>query len=280
MLLTAIALIAFAGNSLLNRAALADGGIDAGSFTVLRLVSGAMTLALLMLFQRQQGLWPPLFLPTRSDAAGGMALLVYAACFSFAYIGLEAGTGALLLFTSVQLTMQVIAALRGNRPRPIQLVGLMLAIAGLFWLLGPGASPPPLGAALLMVISGAAWGVYSSLGLTGGNPARATARNFLFAAPLSFFVLLVLPIEITVHGAALAVAAGAITSALGYVIWYAALPGLSAATAGVAQLLVPSIAALGGMLFLDEAVSSRLLLATALIMLGIALTMWKGKATS
>jgi drug/metabolite transporter (DMT)-like permease len=179
----------------------------------------------------------------------------------------------------VQLTMQVIAIFRGNRHRPIQLIGLALAIGGLFWLLGPGAEPPPLGAALLMAVSGAAWGVYSSLGLTGGDPARATARNFLFAAPLSLTALLFLPIQISAYGVGLAVMAGAITSALGYVIWYMALPGLSATTAGVAQLLVPSIAAIGGMIFLSETVSSRLLFATALIILGIVLTIWKGKKT-
>lgn len=266
-------LLAFAGNSLLNRAALADGAIDAGSFTVVRLVAGAATLALLMFAKGETRFWP-----RPSDAAGGVSLFVYAACFSFAYLGLQAGTGALLLFTAVQLTMQVIAFVKGNRPGTLQLTGLALAIAGLFWLLGPGAERPPPCAALLMVASGIAWGVYSSLGLAGGPPALATARNFIFAAPLSLLLLFFLPMEISLYGALLAILAGAVTSALGYVIWYAALPGLSATTAGVTQLLVPSLAAAGGVLFLGEDFSSRLLTATTLIVLGIALTLFKNKS--
>ncbi len=154
---------------------------------------------------------------------------------------------------------------------------LMLALAGLYWLLGPGAVPPPLSAAVLMVASGAAWGVYSSLGLTGTAPALYTARNFLFAAPLSLILLLFLPTTLSHYGIGLAVVAGAITSALGYVIWYKALPGLSATSAGVAHLLVPPIASIRGMVFLDETISSRLITATMLILTGIALTLWKGK---
>ncbi|MFM9851877.1 MAG: DMT family transporter [Sphingomonadaceae bacterium] len=270
--LIGLALLAFAGNSLLNRVALASGAIDPGSFTVIRLVSGAIMLALVMRIQREPDFWPRL-----SDARGGVSLFIYAGCFSFAYTDLQAGTGALLLFTSVQLAMQVIAFIRGNRPSGFQIAGLVLALAGLYWLLGPGASPPPLGAAVLMVTSGSAWGVYSSLGLTGSAPALATARNFLFAAPLSLILLLFLPTTLSHYGIGLAVGAGAITSALGYVIWYKALPGLSATSAGVAQLLVPPIASMGGMVFLDEVISSRLIAATGLILIGIALTFWKGK---
>jgi drug/metabolite transporter (DMT)-like permease len=272
--LTGLALLAFAGNSLLNRAALASGAIDAGSFTVIRLVSGALFLLGLMLAQRQRQ-----FLPSLGTAAGGIALFIYAACFSFSYSGLNAGTGALLLFTAVQLTMQAIAMAKGNRPGGFQLLGIVLAIAGLFWLLGPGVAPPPIGAALLMVAAGAAWGVYSSLGLSGNSPVRSTARNFILAAPLSLISLLIMPIKMSLYGAVLGVGAGAITSALGYVIWYIALPQLSTTTAGVAQLLVPPIAAIGGLLFLGEVLSSRLLAATALIVAGIALSLVKGTRT-
>lgn len=268
-------MLAFAGNSLLNRAALADKAIDAGSFTVIRLAAGAAMLVLLMLLRGQAG-----FMPRLRDAPGGIALCLYAACFSFAYIGLAAASGALLLFAAVQLTMQAMAIARGRVPGLWQMLGLGLAVAGLAWLLGPGADPPPLGAALLMIASGAAWGVYSSLGLSGGNPALATSRNFLFAAPLALLALLFVPVQISAYGAILAVAAGAITSALGYVIWYAVLPQFSATTAGVLQLLVPSIAAIGGVVLLGENLSSRFFSATALIMLGILLTLRKPKQGS
>lgn len=275
LLLAAAALIAFAGNSLLNRAALADGTMDASAFTIIRLVAGAIML--LALLARRRGGGAAIFEPRQWR--GGMALFAYAALFSFAYLDMEAGTGALILFATVQLTMQAIAMLRGERPGGLQWIGLALALAGLVWLLGPGASPPPVWATIMMIGSGAAWGIYSVMGFSGAPPVDATRQNFIWGALLS---LLLLPFvswnAVTTDGIMLAVMAGALTSALGYVIWYAALPGLGAATAAVGQLMVPSIAAMGGVLLLNELLTMRLILASLLILGGIALTLRRAKA--
>ncbi len=267
-LLTTLAMLAFAGNSLFCRLALRDTEIDAASFTAIRLASGALVLAALLMLRGKRptagGSWPM-----------AAMLFAYAVCFSFAYRDLTAATGALLLFGAVQFTMTGYGLWTGERIRGLKLVGLLLALAGLVWLLLPGlAAPPPLAAAL-MLGAGAAWGVYSLLGKGAGDPTAATGGNFLRSLP--FAAVLALTATTTAGavdptGALYAVLSGALTSGLGYVLWYAALPRLRATSAATVQLSVPAIAALGGAVLLAEPVTVRLLVASVAVLGGIALT--------
>lgn len=269
-LLIVFAMLAFAGNSLLCRVALRDTAIDAATFTSIRLASGALLLAILL---RTRG--------KRPTAAGSwpMAamLFAYAVCFSFAYRDLTAATGALLLFGAVQLTMTAYGLVSGERLRGLRLVGVVVAIAGLVWLLLPGLSAPPYFAAALMLAAGVAWGVYSLLGRSAGEPIAATGGNFIRALPFAALVSLAVAGQASPDPTGLfyAVVSGAVTSGLGYVLWYAALPTLTATSAATIQLCVPAIAALGGAVLLAEPITARLLLASAAILGGIALTIRK-----
>jgi drug/metabolite transporter (DMT)-like permease len=265
---TAAAMVAFAANSVLCRLALGHATIDAASFTTVRLVSGALTLlALASTLHRgreiaPRGGWP---------AAG--ALFGYAIAFSFAYLSLSAGTGALILFGAVQLTM-ILAALRaGERPGALQWLGFACAVVGLVYLVAPGVTAPsPLGA-LLMAFAGACWGVYSLLGRGSANPMLDTTANFLRAAPLAVVASAIAfaHMHVSSTGLLLATASGAVSSGLGYVIWYAALRGLTATRAAIVQLVVPLLAALGGVIFLGEEFTARLAIAGVLILGGVAL---------
>lgn len=268
LLLTALAMLAFAGNSLLCRMALRDTAIDAASFTAVRLFAGALTLWLVV--KLRSG---------RSPAAGAgnwlsaLALFVYAAGFSFAYLSLTAATGALLLFGAVQASMIAYGLWAGERMQHLQVAGLLLALAGLLALLLPGLSAPPLGGSLMMIAAGAAWGIYSLRGKGAGDPTRVTAGNFLRAAPLALGLALIFwpQLKLDATGLAYAVASGALASALGYVIWYTALPALKATQASTVQLSVPVLAALGGVLLLEEPLTLRLVLSSVAILGGIAL---------
>jgi drug/metabolite transporter (DMT)-like permease len=268
LLLTALAMFAFAGNSLLCRLALRETEIDAASFTSLRLFSGALTLWLLLRLR-----------PAKSAAAGrwfaAVALLVYAAAFSFAYLSLDAGVGALLLFGAVQLSMIAWGLSRGERFGRKASAGLLLAAGGLLALLLPGASAPPLGGALLMLLAGAAWGVYSLLGRGVADPLAATAGNFLRATPLALLISAVLLGQASwdLPGLSYAVLSGALTSGIGYAIWYTALRGLQSFQAATVQLSVPILATLAGSLLLDEALTLRLALSAAAVLGGIALVL-------
>ena len=259
---------AFAGNSLLCRLALKHTSIDATSFTTIRLISGALVLWLVT--RRYRGL----------QAGGGnwlsaLALFFYAAGFSFAYVTLPAASGALLLFGAVQATMIGYGIWSGERLRRLQLVGLALALSGLLGLLLPGLSAPPLYGSVLMLGAGLAWGIYSLRGKGAGDPTRVTAGNFLRAAPvaiaLSLFMFSFKGASLDAAGFWYAVSSGALTSGIGYAIWYAALPALKATNAATVQLSVPVIAALGGIAFLGEPITLRLGLASAAILGGIAL---------
>ncbi len=277
--LAAIAMIAFAGNSILCRVALETGDIDAVSFTTLRLVSGAIMLSLLVLAKLPAGggdaAKPGLRnLFGRKGWGTAIALFVYAAGFSYAYIALGAGMGALILFAAVQITMIGAGVWQGERLGRTDWLGIFLASGGLVYLLLPGVHGPPLTAALLMAVAGIAWGVYSLMGRGVSNPTLNTAVNFLRAVPftLALSILSFADLGLNFRGALLAVASGALTSGLGYVIWYAALRNLTAVQASVLQLTVPPLAALGGVLLLGEQLGMRLVLSSLLILGGVALT--------
>jgi drug/metabolite transporter (DMT)-like permease len=264
--LTSLAMIAFAGNSLLCRVALKQTSIDATSFTAIRLISGALMLWVLV--QMRHG--------TRTGRGNWMsacALFVYAAGFSFAYVSLPAATGALLLFGAVQVTMIGYGVWTGERLLRLQLAGIVLAFGGLIGLLLPGLSAPPLYGSILMLCAGGAWGVYSLRGKGAGDPTNVTAGNFLRAAPISLTLCVVMfsGLSLDYAGFWYAVSSGALASGIGYVIWYTALPALKATNAATVQLSVPVIAALGGIVFLGETITLRLALASVAILGGIAL---------
>jgi drug/metabolite transporter (DMT)-like permease len=266
--LTLAAMVAFAANSLLCRAALDGGFVDATSFTSLRLIGGAIALV------------PLARLRGASGAGGGSwlsatALFAYALVFSLAYLSIPAGAGALLLMGGVQITMLGGGLLAGERPRPREWLGLGLSLAGLVALTRPGlAQPDPLGAAL-MIAAGAAWGLYSLRGRGAGDPLSVNAVNFARSVPLALLgsaigLALASP-HLTPVGVSLALVSGTVTSGLGYAVWYAALRGLSATQGGIVQLSVPPLTAAGGVLLLGEPLTARLVLAGAMILGGIAL---------
>lgn len=264
--LTALAMIAFAGNSLLCRLALQQTAIDPASFTTVRIVAGALTLWLIVRLRSSNhsaaGSWP-----------SALALFTYAAAFSYAYVSLPAATGALLLFGAVQASMIGYGLWAGERLRLRQTTGLALALGGLVGLLLPGLSAPPLSGALLMLGAGVAWGAYSLRGKGAGDATGVTAGNFLRAVPMALLLgLAALPwSSLDVAGFCYAVASGALASGVGYAVWYMALRGLKATSAATVQLSVPVITALGGIVFLGETISWRLLIASAAILGGIAL---------
>jgi len=272
-LLTTLAMLAFAGNSVLCRLALRDTAIDPASFTSLRLISGAAVLWLLLRSRSQRG-------EAGGSWGSAIALFVYAAAFSWAYIQLDAASGALLLFAAVQVSMLGIGLLRGERLSAAQTAGFALALVGLAALLAPGASAPPVLPAISMLSAGVAWGLYSLRGRGAADPLAATAGNFARAVPLTLILsLITLPwLMVDLGGALYALASGALTSGLGYAIWYAALPGLRASAAASVQLSVPVITAVGGLLLLNETPSMLLVLSSLAILGGIALVIAGPKA--
>ena len=275
-------MMAFASNSLLCRAALKQTHIDAATFTFVRIFSGAVALWLILqirtrlrvertaspLVERlsgsslRNGNWPSAF-----------ALFTYAAAFSFAYVNLSAGTGALLLFGAVQATMILWGLHKGERLDAIQITGLVVAVTGLVILVFPGLSAPPLTGSILMLGAGVAWGVYSLRGKGVQNPASVTTGNFVRAVPFSVVVgIFFLPwAHVDLAGVGYAIISGVIASGLGYVIWYSALPGLKAASAATVQLSVPVLVATGGILLLSESITLRYVLASLAVLGGIAL---------
>ncbi|MEL6257450.1 MAG: DMT family transporter [Pseudomonadota bacterium] len=264
--LTALAMVAFAANSVLARLALIGGEIGPWSFTLIRVASGAACLFALA----GRRAWPA------GSWTSSAALLAYAGFFSFAYLALDSGMGALILFAVVQITMLGWGLARGETLTPVQSLGAVSAFGGLVWLVSPGAGAPVPVAAAAMAVAGAAWGVYSLRGRGGGDPIAATAGNFvraaLIAVPLSLAILPAAPEPApNPFGIGLALTSGVLTSGAGYAIWYKALKHLSAIRAGLAQLTVPAIAALGGVVFLGEAFTLRFGGASLLILGGVAL---------
>ena len=271
--LTLLALVAFASNSLLTRLALGTHEIDAASFTAIRLVAGAVMLIALVVAQDRS--WSAM---KGTGVAGPLALFAYAAPFSFAYLRIGAAVGALVLFGVVQLTMIGYGIARGERPSAMIWLGLVLAAAGLALLTVPSVTrPDPLGV-LLMTIAGVAWAVYTLVGRGTANPIAANARSFFWSAPLALVLVLFVigshpDAPPSARGIVLALVSGAVTSGLGYAIWYRALPSLTVTQAAVAQLSVPVIAALGAVAVLGEAVSSRLVVAGVLVLSGVGLVL-------
>ena len=274
IVLTSLAMIAFAGNSLLCRVALKHTRIDPASFTTIRLISGAVMLWLVVRTSHRahsgSGNWMSAF-----------ALFVYAAGFSFAYVSLPAASGALLLFGAVQATMIGHGIWTGERFQRLQLAGLLLALGGLVGLLLPGLSAPPLFGSLLMLGAGVAWGIYSLRGKGAGDPTNVTAGNFLRAVPISAALSITMFNNISLDSAGVwyAISSGALASGIGYAIWYTAVPALKATNAATVQLSVPVIAAVGGIVFLAEPITLRLTVTSAAILGGIALVILEKRHT-
>ena len=270
-LLTALTMTAFAANSVLNRMALVEDGMGPASFAAIRLVSGALALAALVVLRRE-GRGLRLVAPGR--VTGTLSLALYVLGFSFAYVTLDAGLGALILFGGVQVTMFAGAVLAREQVPPARWLGAGVALSGLAVLLWPeGATAPPIAGAALMIAAALGWGIYSLAGRGAGDPLGDTAANFVLAAPLGLLVVLLLPDGVTAQGVVLACLSGIVTSGLGYALWYTVLPRLAASVAAVAQLTVPLIALAGGVLFLGEALTLRFALASALVLGGVALSL-------
>ncbi len=273
LLLTAAAMVAFAGNSVLCRLALVDAGADPAGFTVVRLIAAAATLSIILLARGDR----PASGMTAGSWKSAITLMAYAVAFSWAYVRLDAATGALILFGTVQCTMIVAALFGGERPGASELTGWLLAAAGLVWLLLPGSAAPSLSGSLLMAVAGVGWGLYSLYGRGETRPVLATAGNFLRALPLC------IPLagyalaegQLTAGGIVVAGIAGSLTTGVGYVLWYAALPSLTALRAALVQLSVPAIATLGGLALIGEQPSTRLLVAGLAILGGIGFASWR-----
>jgi drug/metabolite transporter (DMT)-like permease len=270
VILTLIALIAFAANSIICRMALGNSVIDPASFSTIRLASGALVLFFMV---RMHGKKSPIRY-TGTWISAGM-LFLYAVSFSFAYVSLSVGTGALISFGAVQATMICAGLLKGERLHVLAWIGLLVALSGLAYLVFPSLDSPPLTGTVLMVTAGVSWGIYSLRGFNTCHPIALTSDNFLRSLPFAFIVSLVMlpDMNVTAKGLVWAVISGAITSGVGYVVWYAALQGLSTTRAATVQLFVPIIAALGGVLFLSEQITLRLILAAILIIGGVGLTL-------
>ena len=275
---TITALIAFAANSVFCRMALKDNAIDASSFTAIRLLSGVVMFLILLSFNSS--------LSNQSDGnqrktwISALMLFIYAIAFSFAYISLETGTGALVLFGTVQITMITMSVISGHRLRLFELLGMTVSFGGLAYLVYPTITTPSFSGFILMVVSGAAWGMYTVIGRGSKNPLKDNALNFKYTIPLVLvLVLTTLPmVSLSLEGVVYAVLSGAFSSALGYTVWYIALSGLSTTEAAVVQLSVPVIASIGGILFVSEPISTRLVIACTLVLGGILIVVLSKKS--
>jgi drug/metabolite transporter (DMT)-like permease len=273
--LTVLALVAFAANSVLCRLGLGESAIDPASYTAVRLITGAAALWLIATFRRAA----PSAKSSGSWISAAM-LFSYAVTFSFAYISLSAGTGALILFASVQITMIAVGLYTGERPAILEWLGLFVAIAGLIYLVSPGITAPSIVGSLLMATAGIAWGIYSLRGRGAGDPVGVTTDNFLRTVPLAVGLTLVWLSKLTITpvGFLWAALSGSITSGVGYVLWYAALPRLTATRAATVQLAVPVLAALAGVVVLAEAISLRLVISAVVILGGVGMAISRNRS--
>lgn len=271
---TLLALCAFAGNSVLCRWALAEFAMNPAQFTLLRLISGAVALSVIVSVARQRSTAEKPEVVRKSSWWGALWLAVYAYCFAYAYVGLATGVGALILFTAVQLSMLAIGAWRGTRYSAVEVVGIVLALAGFLYLVWPQfAAPLTALAVMLMTLAGTAWGAYSSLGRGSQAPLNDTKTHFVRASLLSspLLLLIVQEIHFVWQPVLLALLSGVVTSAVGYAIWFRVLPYLRVSSAAVGQLSVPLIAAFGGYVFVDELLSLRFIISSAVTLGGILL---------
>lgn len=269
-LLTTITMIAFGANSIFGRVALEGDAIDPSSYSFIRLLSGAIMLAILV--GVSSGVSKKNL--NHGNIISALCLFAYAAAFSFSYVNIETGVGALILFACVQAVMIGWALYKGDRPSLFEWIGIVIAFGAFIWLVSPGLEAPDPIAATLMAISGIAWGAYSLRGKSSSDPLKATAGNFLLSVPMGL-VLLFITIsssQVTVYGVILAIASGAITSGMGYALWYKVLPQLTSTRASIVQLTVPVVAGIGGLIFLSEPLTFRFVLASALILGGVAIS--------
>lgn len=263
---TVLALVAFAANSVLGRLALGEKTIDAANFTTIRLLSGAIVLLVILQFSGKKN-----NSSTKGSWLAAIMLFLYAAPFSFAYITLDTGTGALILFGAVQITMILLSLISGNKLHVTEWMGVTIAFIGFVYLVLPGVSTPSVIGFSLMTLAGVAWGIYTLKGRGSVNPLADTAYNFARTIPLVIILTVITyqTAHVSSKGILLAILSGGITSGIGYTVWYTALGGLSATQAAVVQLSVPVIAALGGVIFVSEKISLRLTLSALLILGGI-----------
>jgi drug/metabolite transporter (DMT)-like permease len=288
LLLAFFTLVAFAANSILCRLAMMSGSIGPIEFTFIRLASGTIALLPLIIFRKH---W---FRRELTESSGGqdllkirlsgfwpaIALFGYALSFSLAYVQLDAGVGALILFASVQMTMMGVSMIQGNKVTPPEWAGFVISFAGLIYLLLPGLSAPPALGTILMIVSGVSWGMYSLLGKNQAQPILSTARNFLFSLPGVMILGLIMTGNIIRHGSpqmdadgiTLALISGAIASGMGYILWYLTVRRITTTVASISQLTVPILAAIGGIIFLNETLNLRLVVASIMIISGILLT--------
>lgn len=277
-ILTAIAMLAFAANSILARLALAHGAIDPLAYTGIRLVAGAVVLAAILRSRAGSSAAPDApaaRAPQRGSWQGAFALLLYALTFSIAYVMVATAPGALILFASVQIGMLAWAVVKGDRPAALEWLGIAIAFGALVYLVSPGLVAPPLLGAALMAVAGVAWGAYSLIGRGSRSPLADSAGNFVRCAPAGALLIVfgTLRATPTAHGVGYALVSGAIASGLGYIVWYSALPGLTRTRAAFVQLTVPALAAAGGVVFVGEALTGRVVVATAGIIGGVALAL-------
>jgi len=272
-LLTALALLAFAANSVLCKLALGTTAIDAASFTMIRLLSGAFALILILKVQRK-----PISTSKRKNWLSGVMLFLYAITFSYAYNSLDTGTGALILFGAVQITIIAHSIILGNKLHMLEWFGALISFTGFIYLMQPGVSSPSLVGFLLMSTAGIAWGIYTVRGQRSKSPLPDTTFNFLKTIPFIVILWIISSknTHFTIEGVLLAIVSGGITSGIGYTIWYMAIRGLSSIQTAVVQLLVPVIAAFGGVLFISEIITLRLTISSLLILGGV-LTVTLGK---
>ena len=275
--LTVLALIAFAANSVLCRLALAEPIIDPASYTAVRLITGAATLWIVSAFRRGGS-----FGKSGGNWISAAMLFLYAVTFSFAYVSLSAGTGALILFAAVQITMIAVGLTTGERPEMLEWLGLFIAVSGLIYLVSPGLTAPSILGSVLMAAAGIAWGIYSLRGRGATDAIGVTTDNFLRTVPLAVAIVLLWRSTLTVTpmGFLWAAISGSITSGLGYVFWYAALPRLTATRAATVQLVPAPLAALGGVIMLSETISLRLVISTVVILGGVGLAISRPKTTA
>lgn len=272
-LLTCLALLAFAANSIICRLALGTEVVDAAGFTVIRLVSGALVLVIILITQNQWKNKLSADFTSKGSWFAAVMLFVYATTFSFAYTSMDTGMGALILFGAVQLTMIIVSLIRGHRLLLVEWAGVIFAFAGFVYLVFPSLGSPSVIGFILMSLSGVAWGFYTLKGQGSKDPLGDTACNFIRTVPMAAVLLLVMiqQLQLSMQGVFLAVLSGGIASGVGYAIWYSALRSLSSVHAAILQLLVPVIAAFGGVIFMAEAVTSRLVLSGVMILGGILL---------